>query len=150
MQRGAEVKVGLIALLALALLAFFVFVIVGYRFTSHTYKVCATFDSAEGIQRGDPVMLAGVRIGEVSAVTVDPQLRAQLTLSIERQYPLYDSYQFQIASSGLIQQLSVEVLPGPARRAAGRAAQTEPVRARHHLSYHLGTSSKSAPRCWAT
>ncbi len=111
MQRGAEVKVGLIALLALALLAFFVFVVAGYRFTSHTYKVCATFDSAQGIQRGDPVMLAGVRIGEVSAVTVDKDLKAQLILAIEKAYPLYDSYRFQIASSGLIQQLSIEVLP---------------------------------------
>ena len=111
MQRGTEVKVGLIALLALALLAFFIFVISGYRFTTRTYNVCVTFDSALGLQRGDPVMLAGVHIGEVKAVTVDSRLKAQVTLTIEHPFRLYDTYHFQIASSGLLQQLSVEVVP---------------------------------------
>jgi len=124
MQRGAEVKVGLIALLALALLAFFIFTISGYRLTSGTYPVCVIFDNAQGLQRGDPVMLAGVRIGEVRSVTVGADLEAHVILSIDRHYKLYPSYQFQIATSGLVQQLSVEVVPSAAGKETG-----EPLRA---------------------
>jgi phospholipid/cholesterol/gamma-HCH transport system substrate-binding protein len=112
MQHGAEVKVGLIALLGTALLAVFAFYIMGLRASSATYPVCVMFANAQSIQPGSPVMMSGVKIGEVKHVELNPgDLRAKLTLSIGKETTLYDSYKFVIASSGLIQQVFVDVIP---------------------------------------
>jgi phospholipid/cholesterol/gamma-HCH transport system substrate-binding protein len=110
-RTGAEVKVGVITLLAIALLALFTIYISGARFTAHTYTIYVTFDNARGIERGDPVWMVGVKIGEVRAVAITASRKAQVSLAIERQYHLYKHYLFQIASAGLIQERFIEVIP---------------------------------------
>jgi len=113
-RTGAEVRVGLITLLAIALLAFFAYHIKGRLGAARTYTIYVTFDDARGLQRGDPVHLVGVRIGEVRAVEVTPPPRkAQVLLAIQKQHPLYRNYLFQIVSAGLIQERAIEVIPAP-------------------------------------
>jgi phospholipid/cholesterol/gamma-HCH transport system substrate-binding protein len=111
MRSGAETKVGIITVLALLLLAGYLFYVRGYRAAADTYTICVTFDNARGLQRGDPVRMVGVKIGEVTSVEVSPELRADVTLSVSRRYALYDNYRFQIATSGIIQERFVEVVP---------------------------------------
>jgi len=113
MRTGAEIKVGIITLLALILLAVYTFSVKGYRFRAATYSVCVIFDSARGLQRGDPARMAGVKIGEVTTVEIGSDLRARVTLAIDKRYELYENYKFQIATSGLIQERFVEVIPQP-------------------------------------
>lgn len=113
MYRGAEVKVGLIVLLGVALLAFFA-IYLGLRPGARVYPVCVIFDNAQGLVSGDPVYLAGVQIGEVKSVELDPKtLKAKVFLDIHRGTILYDTYQFQVSTSGLIQERFVDVLPSP-------------------------------------
>jgi phospholipid/cholesterol/gamma-HCH transport system substrate-binding protein len=112
MYRGAEVKVGLIALLGLAVLALFAFYLGGLRPRAATYEVCVVFDNAQGLVAGDQVRMAGVQIGEVKSVELDTlALKAKAYLSLHRTTTLYDTYRFQISTSGLIQERFVEVLP---------------------------------------
>jgi phospholipid/cholesterol/gamma-HCH transport system substrate-binding protein len=111
MRSGAELKVGVITVVAILLLAGYVFYVRGYRAAAQTYRVCVIFDNARGLQRGDPVRMVGVRIGEVTSVEISPALKAEVTLSIDRQHSLYENYKFQIATSGLIQERFVEVIP---------------------------------------
>lgn len=111
MRTGAEIKVGLITLLAGALLLAFTFYIRGYRATAVTYRVCVTFDNARGIQRGDAVRMLGVKIGQVHSVEITPELKALVTLSVDQKYELYDNYKFRIGASGLIQERFVEIIP---------------------------------------
>ncbi len=113
MRTGAEIKVGLITLLAIGLLLVFAFYIRGYRATAVTYKVCVTFDDARGLQRGDPVRMLGVKIGHVHSVEITPELKAQVNLSIDQKHELYDNYTFQVGTAGLIQERFVEVIPAP-------------------------------------
>ena len=113
MRTGAEIKVGIITLFAVALLLIFAFYIRGFRATAVTYKIDVTFDNARGLQRGDPVRMLGVKIGQVRSVEITPELKAQVTLSIDGQYELYDHYKFLIGTSGLIQERFVEVIPAP-------------------------------------
>ena len=114
MRHGAELKVGLITLLAVALLALFTYYIRGSLGARHTYSVFVLFDNARGLQQGDPVRMVGVKIGEVKSVKITPAPRkAQVMLVIDKQYPLYYSYTFQIAATGLIQERSIEVIPAP-------------------------------------
>lgn len=111
MRAGAEIKVGIITVVAVALLAVYVFYLQGYRAAAQTYTVCVVFDDARGLQRGDPVYMVGVKIGEVAVVRINEKLKAEVTLKIGRQYDLYEDYKFQIATSGLIQERFVEVVP---------------------------------------
>jgi phospholipid/cholesterol/gamma-HCH transport system substrate-binding protein len=111
-RTGAEVKVGIITLVALALLAAFSLYIWEYR-AGATYTVSVTFENARGLQRGDPVRLAGFQIGEVRSVGITPALEAEVTLAIDQAYLLYEAYKFQIATSGIIQERFVEVIPQP-------------------------------------
>ena len=71
MRTGSEVRVGVITVLAIILMAAYVFYIRGYRAAADTYKVCVTFQDARGLQRGDPVRMVGVKIGEVATVEIN-------------------------------------------------------------------------------
>lgn len=112
MYRGAEVKVGLIALTGLALLAFFAFYLTGLRPGGRAYEVCVIFDNAQGLVSGDQVRMAGVQIGEVKSVVLDPKtLKAKVYLSLYQKTILYSTYRFQISTSGLVQERFVDVQP---------------------------------------
>ncbi len=112
MRSGAEIKVGIITVVAIGLLAAYFFFVRGYQVATSTYGVCIIFDDARGLQHGDPVLMVGVKIGEVDVVEIK-DLKAQVSLKINRKYDLYDDYKFQIATSGLIQERFVDVVPSP-------------------------------------
>jgi len=116
-RTGSETKVGLITLLAIALLALFIAYTRGSLLLGRTYAIYVVFEDARGLQRGDPVRMVGVKIGEVKQIGFTPEgHKAQATLSIEREVEgqpikLYRNYVFQIASAGLIQERFIEVIP---------------------------------------
>lgn len=117
MRTGTEIRVGFITLLAVALLVVFTFYITGYRPVAATYPVRVTFDDARGLQRGDPVRMLGVKIGEVRKVEIvaqmDGELKAEVTLTIDQERELHSNYIFQITTAGLIQERFVEVIVQP-------------------------------------
>ena len=65
MRPGAEIKVGIITLIAIVLVGAYLFYVRGYIAARATYRVCVTFESTRGIEPGDPVRMVGVRIGKV-------------------------------------------------------------------------------------
>ncbi len=121
MRSAAAVKVGAVVLLALVLVVVFAVYVMGFRARATHYRVCVTFDNAQGLVGGDPVMLAGVKIGQVKSVQVSPDLKAEVILDLDRRQsgPLYDTFQFRVNTSGLIQTRMVEVVPPPPGRRKG-------------------------------
>jgi phospholipid/cholesterol/gamma-HCH transport system substrate-binding protein len=116
MRTGAEIRVGLITVLAAILVVVYAFYIRGYRVGAESYRICVVYDDARGLQSGDPVRMLGVRIGEVGPVEIDTEgLKARVSLDIAARYSLYDSYRFRIVTSGLLQERFVEVVPAPFR-----------------------------------
>jgi phospholipid/cholesterol/gamma-HCH transport system substrate-binding protein len=113
MRTGTEIKVGLITVLAIVLVVAYTFYVREFRARAATYTVNVTFDDARGLQRGDQVRMVGVKIGEVRSVEISPSLKAAVELAIYRQHALYSHYKFQIATSGIIQERFVEVIPQP-------------------------------------
>ena len=111
MRYGNEVKVGLITLLAAALMITFFVYVRGFRAGARTYTLKVIFDNARGLQPGDPVRMVGVKIGKVRSVEISPNRKAVATLEIDRQVVIYDHYAFRVATSGLIQERFVEVIP---------------------------------------
>lgn len=73
----------------------------------------ASFRSAEGIGIGTDVRLAGVKVGSVVDMVLDPAtFRAETELTVQNDVILPDDSAIVIASEGLLGGSYVEILPG--------------------------------------
>jgi phospholipid/cholesterol/gamma-HCH transport system substrate-binding protein len=78
-----------------------------------TYELTASFRSAEGIAVGSEVRLAGVRVGTVTGMTLDPAtFRAETTFTLRDDITLPDDSAIAISSEGLLGGNFVEIIPG--------------------------------------
>lgn len=77
------------------------------------YTLVASFRSAEGVSVGTDVRLAGVKIGSITGLALNPQtFRADATLAIQQGVELPDDSSVLIASEGLLGGNFVEIQPG--------------------------------------
>lgn len=77
------------------------------------YMLEASFRSAEGVSLGADVRLAGVKIGSVTGMELDPQsFRADLEFSLRESLRLPDDSAAVVASEGLMGGTYIEILPG--------------------------------------
>jgi phospholipid/cholesterol/gamma-HCH transport system substrate-binding protein len=112
-ESRAEVLAGG-AVLAIAI-GFLVFAAQGAGFTGTggSYPLTASFRSVEGVQVGTDVRLAGVKVGSVTALTLNPQtFYADATISVQEGILLPDDSSILISSEGLLGGNFVELLPG--------------------------------------
>ncbi len=115
-NRMIETVVGLFLLagfVALLVLAFWVSGLTNMG-RSHYYTVYADFDNIGGLKARAPVAIAGVKIGKVSAITLDPKtFRAHVTIEIDRgvhDIPFDSSA--SILTQGLLGSNYISILPG--------------------------------------
>ncbi|PWK60473.1 outer membrane lipid asymmetry maintenance protein MlaD [Roseicyclus mahoneyensis] len=77
------------------------------------YAMSASFRSADGISVGTEVRLAGVRVGTVTGMALNPQtFRAETTFTIRDDIELPDDSAIAISSEGLLGGNFVEIIPG--------------------------------------
>ena len=112
--RTWEVLLGAAVMIVAAVLAVFALRTTGTTLTQTTgYPLHATFRSAEGVRTGTEVRLAGVKIGTVTALALNPQtFRAELTIGVDPEIQLPLDSSIQVASEGLLGGVFVEILPG--------------------------------------
>ena len=78
-----------------------------------SYPLSASFRSVEGIGVGTDVRLAGVKVGTVTRLALDPAtFRAETTLALDGAVVLPDDTAAVISSEGLLGGSFVELLPG--------------------------------------
>lgn len=78
-----------------------------------TYPLRASFRSVEGITLGTDVRMAGVKIGTVTEIALNPQtFFADTTVAVKKGVDLPDDSQILVASEGLLGGAFVEILPG--------------------------------------
>ncbi|MBW4710168.1 outer membrane lipid asymmetry maintenance protein MlaD [Roseobacter sp. YSTF-M11] len=78
-----------------------------------TYPLEASFRSLEGVGVGTDVRLAGVKVGTVADVTLNPETyRADTTVSLNRGIEVPDDSAIIISSEGLLGGNFVEIVPG--------------------------------------
>ena len=108
-----ETVVGAIVVGIAIIFAVFLWRFSDVGFGTGQYTVDAKFRSAEGITVGTDVRLAGVKIGSVSNLSLDPQtFQAIARLSIKPEYQMPDDSAAIISSEGLLGGSFVEILPG--------------------------------------
>lgn len=107
-----EFWVGLFALAGVACFSYLAVNIGGLKLSdSGFYKVTAMFTNVAGLKVGAPVEIAGVEIGEVSAVELQ-STEARLTLQIRDEIQLRDDDIAQIRTKGIIGDKYVKISPG--------------------------------------
>jgi phospholipid/cholesterol/gamma-HCH transport system substrate-binding protein len=110
---AAEAAIGALVLVAAA--GFFVYAgrTVGMQDASDAVTLSAAFRSADGISVGSEVRLAGIRIGRVAALELDPAtFQAHALLRLRDDLKLPEDSAAKISSEGLLGGAYVEVLPG--------------------------------------
>ncbi|MBK5933778.1 phospholipid/cholesterol/gamma-HCH transport system substrate-binding protein [Rhodovulum imhoffii] len=78
-----------------------------------SYELTASFRSVEGVSVGTDVRLAGVKIGTITGLDLNPQtFRVDAHLSIKEGIDLPDDSAILISSEGLLGGNYVELVPG--------------------------------------
>jgi phospholipid/cholesterol/gamma-HCH transport system substrate-binding protein len=128
--RSVLVKLGLFTVFTLAVTVILASTIGNFTFFRARYGIEAAFSDATGVLAGDPVTLAGVRIGKVSGARVEHGV-AILKLSLDREVKLPRSSRIVIRYRNLLGLRVVNIDPGtgaPPYLAAGERvpeSQTE-------------------------
>jgi phospholipid/cholesterol/gamma-HCH transport system substrate-binding protein len=116
-KRGIEIMVGLFVLAG--------FVAIGYlalkaanlsaMTVGETYTVTARFDNIGGLKPRAPVKSAGVTVGRVASITLDPKsFQGLVTLELERRYEFPKDTSAAILTAGLLGDQYVGLNPGGA------------------------------------
>lgn len=115
-QRYVDVSVGLFMLLGLlALLVMAMKVSNISDFISHkNYNVSADFTDIGGLKVRAPVTVAGVKIGEVTRIELQPgQLNAKVTMRLRNDKKIpYEDSSARILTEGLLGSNYVSIVPG--------------------------------------
>lgn len=124
-----EVKIGIFAVVILLASWAGVRFLSGMDVFSRNKTYYANYEAVNGVQVASPVMIRGVKVGQVSAITLDPskEKSVRLTLSVERKYAIPDDTQAKIASNGLLSGKCVELVLGTSSAALDSGADLKTV-----------------------
>ena len=108
-----EIMVGGVVLAAAIGFALYAGQAAGLTGARDTYALQASFRSLEGIDVGTDLRLAGVKIGKVTGVALNPTTyRADTVVSIEDGIEIPDDSALVVSSEGLLGGNYMEIVPG--------------------------------------
>ena len=114
--RHIDMGVGLFMLLGIVALAVMVMKVSGLSnyASSKGYIVNADFTDIGGLKVRAPVTVAGVRIGEVTRIELQPgQLNARVTMMLNHDKPIpYEDVSARILTQGLLGSNYISIVPG--------------------------------------
>lgn len=114
-KAGLEFRVGIFVITSLAILVGLVLK-AGDHHLKPGYTVRFIFNAVSGVDKGSPVRLAGVNVGEVRGIQVvrsaQGQTQVEATAWIEQGVYIEDDATVHIDSLGLLGEKYIEILPG--------------------------------------
>jgi len=112
--RGWEVALGAVVLAVATGFAVFALQAAGQRLMQTPgYALTGSFRSAEGVRPGTEVRLAGVKVGQVTRMDLDPEsFRALVEIRIDDRLRLPSDSTLAVASEGLLGGVFLDILPG--------------------------------------
>lgn len=114
-KRGIETMVGVFVLLGMLGLVFLALQAanLGTVTGGDTYRVTARFDNIGGLKPRAPVRSAGVLVGRVAGISLDPEtFQGVVTLDIDRRFNFPKDTAAKILTSGLLGDQYVGLEPG--------------------------------------
>ncbi len=112
LKLSPEAKVGLFVLLGLIVLVYMAFRLGGIRFgRGSEYTLTVDFDSADSLDRGASVRVAGVEVGKVREIDLRNN-RAHLVLRINHGVRIGRDFTAALTAKGLLGEKYLELIPG--------------------------------------
>lgn len=110
--------VGLFAGLGFLILTFIIFFVGGISIFKHGYTISLKFDYVSILDKGAPVRMAGVRVGEVSEVALrfdetQKKNRVFVKIFLNRGTEVRDNYVFAIQGAYVLSEPHIEITPQP-------------------------------------
>lgn len=121
-ENRAEILTGAVVLVAAIGFAAYAGLGGGLKSSSGEYPLKASFRSAQGVTVGTDVRLAGVKVGSVTGLTLNPKtFFADVTLAVKDGVELPDDSAVLVQTEGLLGGTFIELQPGgsPDNFAAG-------------------------------
>lgn len=110
---AAETVIGAAVLALAGGFLFYVGQTSGFGAESDSYALSASFRSVEGITIGTDVRLAGIKVGTVTALDLDPaSYRARAAFTVDDTLEIPEDSDVKIASEGLLGGNYIEITPG--------------------------------------
>lgn len=108
-----DLVVGLFVLAGIGAVAYLSISIGGFTWHRHgTLNLIARFDETGDMNLRAPVVIAGVRVGEVSKIELDENYRARVELSLEPDLKLTTDTGAAIVTAGMLGDRYIELKPG--------------------------------------
>lgn len=108
-----DLIVGAFVLAALVSIAYLSVTLGGVSYTGKRgLKLYATFDEIGGLRARAPVVIAGVRVGEVDAIVLDPDFRAKTSLDVDASLELPTDTSASIVTAGVLGDQYISLEPG--------------------------------------
>jgi len=112
-EHGAEALIGLLVVLVAVWFGYYAWHRTGGGRVSNAVQVTAMFPNANGIAVGTDVRVAGLKIGQVSALKLDPQsYQANVVLAIDPAAKIPSDSSAAITSEGILGGNYVSLIPG--------------------------------------
>ncbi len=117
-KKSNEVSVGVFVILGFIFLTMVLFFVSGVYLFRSGYTVDVMFNYVSILNKGAPVRMAGVRVGEVSQVDivydeVKQNNRVKVKLFIEKGMEIRENYTFTIRGTHVLSEPHVEITPKP-------------------------------------
>src|SRR2546428_4933044 len=110
---SSAAKVGIFMLVILAVLGYFILKIERVSIgAGPTKKVTAVFDSVAGLDNKSKVRVAGVPVGDVTKIELQPDGKARVEMQIDRDVKLRKGAFARVVNLGLLGEKYVEIVPG--------------------------------------
>ncbi len=105
--------IGLFVLAGLCAIAYLSVSIGGFNWRQPNWlKVSAAFDETGGLTKGAPVVIGGVRVGEVSAISLQDDFRAKVEMDLNATLKLPTDTSASIVTAGVLGDRYIELQPG--------------------------------------
>jgi len=118
MSTKQQTLLGLLAIAAIGVLGFYTLFLTDVNLFGQPVQLVVEFEDANGLREGDAVLVAGLRVGRVKALTFDARApqekRITVLLNLDQEVPLFEDYAVVIEESTLLGGRNVSILPGQA------------------------------------
>jgi len=114
-KKGIEIMVGVFVLMGMLGLAFLALKAanLGSVTGGDTYSLSARFDNVGGLKARAPVRSAGVLVGRVDSIELDPAtFQGVVKLDIDKRYPFPKDTAAKILTAGLLGDQYIGLVPG--------------------------------------
>jgi phospholipid/cholesterol/gamma-HCH transport system substrate-binding protein len=124
--RARDLGVGLFLLVGLAAIAFLSISVGGASYRGPGgLELAVVFDQVGGLKPRAPVVVGGVKVGQVKAIGLDGDLRARVVLDVDASLALPNDTSAAILTAGLLGDQYVELTPGGDEKLLGPGDEIE-------------------------